>query len=161
MTISGSRSGPLGRSVILATALCASALTYSGEPATSLYGPHPPSYPKVPFENKPCQSLSANEERALGLAADTPGKPDRAPATLPIDNICTYRELQVGYMTEIDYRTNSNANRSSSRTAPADLPGAFYDRQGGLWFTKNGYYVVLSHSLKLSEQAARIIVGKL
>jgi streptogramin lyase len=61
----------------------------------------------------------------------------------------------------IDYRTNMDANRSSSRSAPADLPGAVYDRQGGLWFTNNGYYVVLSHSHQLSEQAARIIVGKL
>jgi hypothetical protein len=161
MTISRSRFGPLGRSVVLATALCASALAYSGEPATSLFGPHSPSFPKVPFGNKPCQSLSANEERSLGLAADTLGKSDRAPANLPFDNICTYRELQVGYMTEIDYRTNMEGNRSSSRTAPADLPGAFYDRQGGLWFAKNGYYVVLSHSHQLSEPAARIIVGKL
>jgi hypothetical protein len=161
MTISGSRFGSLGRSVVLATALSASALAYSDEPATSPFGPHPPTYPKVPFGNKPCQSLSANEERSLGLAADTLGKPDRAPGNLPFDNICTYRELQVGYMTGIDYRTNMDANRSSSRTAPADLPGAFYDRQGGLWFTKNGYYVVLSHSHQLSEHAARIIVGKL
>ena len=148
MSIPGSRFGPSGRSVVLATALCASALAYSGEP-------------KVPFGNKPCQSLSANEERSLGLAADTMGKLDRAPANLPFDNICTYRELRVGYMTEIDYKANMDGNRSSLRTAPADLPGAFYDRQGGLWFTKNGYYVVLSHSQKLSEQAARIIVGKL
>jgi hypothetical protein len=126
-----------------------------------------PTPPKVPFGNRPCQSLSQIEQKqieqqALGYSEPVPGKPDRAPATLPFDNVCFYRgHVNVGYMTKIDYDTNNGGNRSTSRTAPSDLPQAFYDKQGGLWFTKNGYYVVVSGSHKLLEQVARIIAAKL
>ncbi len=160
MTTSASSFGSLARSVVLAVAFCAPALASGGDPTTPLFGSHPPVY-KVPFGNKPCDSLSAEELRSIGASTNPPGKPDRAPANLPFDNICTYSGFSVGYMSEIDYTSNLNGNHSTSRTAPADLPGAFYDRQGGLWFTKNGYYVTLEHSHELSEKAAHIIVGKL
>src|ERR1700676_2117152 len=46
-----------------------------------------PTLPKVPFGNRPCQSLSASDQMSLGFSS-TPGKPDRAPGTLPFDNLC-------------------------------------------------------------------------
>jgi hypothetical protein len=39
--------------------------------------------------------------------------------------------------------------------------GAFYDKQGGLWFTKNGYNVVVAGGSTYVEKTARIIAGKL
>jgi hypothetical protein len=122
--------------------------------------------PKVPFGNAPCKSLSEDEQKeleqkALGYARPVAGKADRAPATLSFDNMCSCSgNVNVGYMTQADYNTNKDGNRSSSRTAPSDLPGAFYDKQGGLWFAKDGYYVVVSGSHKLVEQAARVIAAK-
>ena len=119
-----------------------------------------PTLPMVPFGNQPCQSLSAADLENLKLPSAAPGKSDRAPATLPFDNLCFYRGIHVGYMTQIDYDSNQQGNRSSSKTAPADLPGAFYDQQGGLWFAKNGYYVVVSGSA-LDEKLAGVINAKL
>jgi hypothetical protein len=122
---------------------------------------------KVPFGNVPCKSLTQEEQqsleqKALGYARPTPGKPDRAPATLPFDNVCFYSSyVNVGYMTQADYETNSTANRSASQTAPGDLPRAFYDNQAGLWFATNGYYVTVKGSKKLREEAARVIAAKL
>jgi hypothetical protein len=161
MITSISSLGSLVPVVVLSIALCAPAVASNGDPTTPLFGSHPPTYPKVPFGNKPCESLNAEELRSIGASTNTPTKPDRAPANLPFDNVCTYSGFSVGYMTEIDYTSNMHGNRSTSRTAPTNLPGAFYDRQGGLWFTKNGYYVTLEHSHELSEKAAHIIVGKL
>jgi hypothetical protein len=125
-----------------------------------------PILPKVPFSNKPCESLSPADRAGLKMADTVQVKPDRAPATLPFDNICTYwnggsKDAQIGYQTKIDYDTNSTGNRSTTRKAPADLPGAFYDGQGGLWFTKNGYYVVVSGRAALREPVARLLAGKL
>jgi hypothetical protein len=125
-----------------------------------------PTLPKVPFSNKPCESLSPADRASLKMPETVQGKPDRAPATLPIDNICTYSNSgsqysQIGYQTKLDYDTNSTGNRSKTRQAPADLPGAFYDGQGGLWFTKNGYYVVVSGRSALREPVARLLAGKL
>ena len=161
MTTSISSFKSLVRSIVLATALCAPALASDSNPTTPLFGSHPPANPKVPFGNKPCESLNAEELRSIGASTTAPIRPDRAPATLPFDNLCFYGGFSVGYMTEIDYTSNMRGNRSASRMAPTDLPGAFYDRQGGLWFTKNGYYVTLEQSHVLSEKAAHIIVGKL
>jgi hypothetical protein len=146
-------------SVATRTPFCAAlvaTITLGGQPAP----------PKVPFGNRPCESLSAADETGLKLSTPVTAKPDRAPATLAIDNMCTYthggsRLAQVGYMTQMDYRTNSEGNRSTSRQAPIDLPGAFYDKQGGLWLSKNGYYVVVSGKSDLREPVARIIAKKL
>src|SRR5215469_15234485 len=125
-----------------------------------------PILPKVPFSNKPCESLSAADRATLKMAGTVQDKPDRAPATLPFDNICTYlnggsKDAQIGYQTKVDYDTNSSGNRSNTRQAPADLPGAFYDGQGGLWFAKNGYYVVVSGRAAFREPVARLLAGKL
>jgi hypothetical protein len=125
------------------------------------FGNKEPTRPKVPFGNQPCQSLSVADLQSLKMSSSPPGKPDRAPATLPFDNLCFYGRMHLGYMTQIDYDSNKEGNRSSSYTAPADLPGAFYDKQGGLWFTKNGYYVVVSGSHDVDEKLARAIAAKL
>jgi len=122
--------------------------------------------PKVPFGNKPCESLSAADQAALKMTTPVNAKPDRAPAKLAADNICTYTHggtklVQVGYQLQVDYATNNETNRSKTRQAPTDLPGAFYDGQAGLWFSKNGYYVVVSGKAALREAAARIILKKL
>lgn len=129
-------------------------------------GAQKPTAPKVPFGNHPCDSLSAAEQTELKLSTPVTAKPDRAPATLAADNMCTYthggtRLAQVGYMTQQDYEANHGGNRSTSKQAPADLPGAFYDKQGGLWLSKNGYYVVVSGKSELREPAARLIAKKL
>lgn len=122
--------------------------------------------PKVPFGNQPCQSLSQDEQQGLeqsawGYSRPVPGKPDRAPAGLPYDNVCIYNGFNVGYMTQVDYQTNHDGNHSTQRADPPGLPGAFYDKQGGLWFATNGYFVVVAGSHKLEEAAAHAIAGKL
>ena len=121
---------------------------------------------KVPFGNQPCQSLSAADQKTLQFPETLTGRPDRAPATLPYDNVCTWdhggtRYVQIGYQARIDYDANRSGNRSDKHEAPADLPGAFYDRQGGLWFAKNGYFVVVSGKSKLREPVAKLLVAKL
>lgn len=126
-----------------------------------------PTPPKVPFGNAPCKSLSLDEQKqveqkSLGYARPVPGKPDRAPATLPFDNVCFYTGyVSVSYMTQVDFEANRDGNRNPKRTAPTNLPQAFYDKQGGLWFAKSGYYVVVSGKAKLVEPAASIIARKL
>jgi hypothetical protein len=125
-----------------------------------------PTLPKVPFGNKPCQSLTSSDEATLKVSGPLDRRADRAPATLPYDSFCSYTHggtlvTQVGYQTKLDYDANSSGNRSTTRKAPADLPGAFYDRQGGLWFTKNGYYVVIAGRSAFREPVARIVAGKL
>ncbi len=125
-----------------------------------------PEQPKVPFGNQPCQSLSSDDHAALKMFTPVHADASRAPSTLRIDNVCDYlhanqRQVQVGYMTKGDYDLNSDGNRSTERKAPGDLPGAFYDKQGGLWFSKNGYYVVVAGKRDLREPAARAIAGKL
>ena len=139
--------------------------------AMALASPHQsragaPETPRVPFGQQPCQSLSAADQATLGMPAPVTTQAFRAPATLPIDNVCNYfhggtRYAQVGYQAKIDYDTNSTANRSTKHQAPADLPGAFFDRQGGLWFAKNGYYVVVTAKSAMLEQVARTIAAKL
>ncbi len=128
--------------------------------------PEVPTLPKVPFGNQPCQSLSSADQAALKMTGPVVAKPDRAPATLPFDNMCTYvhggtRYAQVGYQVKADYDLNSSGNRSTDHQAPGDLPGAFYDKQAGLWFVKNGYYVVVSGRSELREPVARVIAAKL
>jgi len=122
--------------------------------------------PKVPFGNQPCQSLSAADQATLGFPGTLTGRPDRAPANTPHDNVCTWdhggsRYVQIGYQAKIDYDANRSGNQSDKHQAPADLPGAFYDRQGGLWFAKNGYFVVVSGKSKFREPVAKILVAKL
>ena len=122
--------------------------------------------PKVPFNNQPCRSLTPADQVTLKMDGPLKETPFKAPGDLKLDNVCSYyhggtRVAQIGYMTKADYDGNSHSNRSTSRQAPADLPGGFYDAQGGLWITKNGYYVVVSGKQALREPVARLIAGKL
>jgi hypothetical protein len=122
--------------------------------------------PKVPFNNDPCQALTATDQATLKIQGPIQATPDKAPANLKSDNICAYthggtRVSQIGFMTKADYDANSNGNRSKTHQAPADLPGAFYDGQGGLWIAKNGYYVVLAGKSALREPIAKLLAGKL
>ncbi len=122
--------------------------------------------PKVPFNNDPCQALTAADQATLKIDGPIHATAGRAPGNLKSDNICDYthggtRVSQIGFMTKVDYDANSNGNRSKTHQAPADLPGAFYDGQGGLWIAKNGYYVVLAGKSALREPIARLLAGKL
>lgn len=122
--------------------------------------------PKVPFAHQPCQSLSQDEQKqiemqALGYATPVAGKPDRAPATLPFDNVCIYHDFSVGYMSQDDYQVNHDSNRSTEHADPRDLPDAFYGKQDGLWFRKNGYYVNVEGRGRLQEPVAKAIAAKL
>jgi hypothetical protein len=122
--------------------------------------------PKVPFNNDPCQALTATDQATLKIQGPIQATPDKAPANLKSDNICAYthggtRVSQIGFMTKADYDANNNGNRSKTHQAPADLPGAFYDGQGGLWIAKNGYYVVLAGKSALREPIAKLLAGKL
>ncbi|MGA9836797.1 MAG: hypothetical protein WBQ26_05740 [Gemmatimonadaceae bacterium] len=118
---------------------------------------------------------------AYGLAAVAAlalvgwGKPGRARAGMPTGPSMfapssldpregpTVSKVPFGnkYMTDDEHRVNRDANQSTSHHAPADLPGAFHDEQGGLWFAKNGYYVVVSGANAFKEPAARVLAGKL
>jgi hypothetical protein len=125
-----------------------------------------PTPPKVPFNNQPCQSLAAADQVTLKMNGPLKATPGRAPGNLTFDNVCSYdhggtRVSQIGYMTKGDYDLNGPGNRSTTRQAPTDLPGAFYDDQGGLWIAKNGYYVVVSGRQAFREPVARLIAGKL
>ena len=122
--------------------------------------------PKVPFKNDPCQALTAADQATLKIDGPIHATPGRAPGNLKSDNICDYthggtRVSQIGFMTKADYDANSNGNRSKTHQAPTDLPGAFYDGQGGLWIAKSGYYVVLAGKSALREPIARLLAGKL
>ena len=64
-------------------------------------------------------------------------------------------------MTDMDYETNRTGNQSTSRTVQSNLPGAFYDGQGGLWFTTKGYYVVIAGRDMYKERVAQFIIAKL
>ena len=122
--------------------------------------------PKVPFDNKPCEALTTADQASLKMPTPLKVAADRAPAKLTFDNVCSYSrggtlESQVMFQTKGDYDMNSTGNRSTEKQAPADLPGAFYDKQGGLWFAKNGYYVVVSGRREWREPVARTIAKKL
>lgn len=121
---------------------------------------HKLAVPKVPFANQPCQSLSATDLRGLGVAASS-GRPARAPAELPYDNLCVFGKVVVAYVTQRNYESNQQHNINASRTPPKGLPGAFYDKQGGLWFAKDGYYVVVSGSGDVEVKAAGMIAARL
>jgi hypothetical protein len=86
--------------------------------------------------------------------------------SLTYDNACRWysggTELTlIAYMTQEDYDGTSQTMRSKENVAPTDIPGAFYDRQGYLWFAKNGYYVEVGAGSKSRESVARQVAGKL
>ena len=126
----------------------------------------PSDLPKVPFAHQPCQSLSQDEQKriemqAQGYATPVQGKPDRAPGNLPFDNVCIYHDFSVGYMSQGDYQVNHDGNRSTEHADPPDLPDAFYGKQDGLWFEKNGYYVNIEGRHRLQLPVAKAIAAKL
>ncbi len=136
------------------------AATAPADSSAALLGaPKPPTPPKVPANNQPCAVLSIDELKGLGISGATP-RPDRAPANLPYDNLCFIGGVHYGFMALIDYQTNQTSNRDASKAAPADLPGAFYDGQGGLWFAKDGYYVSIGAN-DLAEKLASAMAAKL
>lgn len=171
----GARAGAvlfLGVAVVLAAG-CGSGRTPARAPRDSASLPargtarpaDRPDQPPVPFGGAPCQSLSSAEESRLGMRDPVGATPGRAPDTLPLDNLCTYSHggrpyVRVGYQTMVEYDL-SNSYRSTSHRAPTDLPGAFYDRQDGLWFSLHGYYVVVTGEPRFREPVARAIAGKL
>ena len=52
-------------------------------------------------------------------------------------------------------------NFSGSGVRKCRTAEAFYDAQGDLWITKNGYYLVVSWRQTFREPVARLIAGKL
>jgi hypothetical protein len=133
----------------------------------AMTGHNQPAAPKVPFGGQPCQSLTPAEQQSIGMPANASAKASGGSSGTAVDNACAYADnsllVGISYGTQADYDMNSSGNRSADRQAPSDLPGAFYDGQGGLWFATHGYYVHLDGlgSSKFREPAARVIVGKI
>lgn len=123
--------------------------------------------PKVPFGHKPCQTLTQEEQRSLGIHAPVPGTASRSPDDLPYENTCSYEPevgaLAIEYTTRDAYDNQRENLRKASHVAPADLPGSFYDVLGNLWFAKDGYYVAVTNvGLMVSvEKVAAVIAAKL
>lgn len=126
-----------------------------------------PALPRVPFNQQPCQSLSAADMTALHFPTPVHTVPYKeTPDSLPYDNACRWynggTELAlIAYMTQEDYDGTSQSMRSTQHVAPTDIPGAFYDQQGYLWFAKNGYSVEIGPGSKSREAVARLLAGKL
>jgi hypothetical protein len=122
-----------------------------------------PALPKVPFGNQPCQSFSQGEQQHLGLGKPVPGKSSHSPDDLGYDNVCEYSDQTIEYTSRNDYIEQRDHLRSSQHAAPADIPGAFYDVLGNLWFAEKGYYVVLPNNVAAAtrEKAARVVAAKL
>ena len=133
----------------------------------AMTGRNRPAAPKVPFGGQPCQSLTTAEQRSIGMPAAVTAKALGGSGGAAVDNTCAYADnsllVGISYATRADYDMNSSGNRSADHQAPTNLPGAFYDDQGGLWFATHGYYVHLDGlgSSKFMEPAARVIAGKL
>lgn len=119
--------------------------------------------PKVPFGKQPCQSLTAGELKSAGIAKPKPAKPGREPEKLAFDNTCDFGYLTVIYTTRSDYENQKKTLRSQRQNAPADVPGAFYDVLGNLWFAKDGYYVGIPNTVADADKVkvARAILAKL
>lgn len=121
--------------------------------------------PKVPFGNRPCQSLTTDEIKNLGIAKPAPAKPEpgHEPNDLTFDNTCDFGYQTLVYTTESNYEAQRNELRNPRHNAPADLPNAFYDVLGNLWFEKKGYYVTVPNNASdsVKEKMARMIIAKL
>jgi hypothetical protein len=123
--------------------------------------------PKVPFGQQPCQSLTAADLAALNIEANAHSVSYReSPDSLPYDNACRWtiggNELaRVSYMPQSDYDATSQSMRSKQNVAPGDIPGAFYDQQGDLWFAKNGYFVEIGPTSRSREAVARRVAARL
>jgi hypothetical protein len=135
----------------------------AAQPPAALAQQASPGLPRVPFGNQPCQSLSQTEQQHLGLGEPVPGKPGHSPDDLSYDNDCEYSDQTIEYTTRDDYVYQRDHLCNTQRAAPADVPGAFYDVLGNLWFAEKGYYVVLPNNVAAAtrEKAARVIAAKL
>ena len=121
--------------------------------------------PKVPFGNQPCRSLTAGELKDLKIAKPPPTTPEpgREPDSLAFDNTCDFGYQSLVYTTEGDYQNQKSELRNPRHNAPGDLPSAFYDVLGNLWFAKNGYYVTIPNNTAdaVKEKMARAVAAKL
>ncbi len=123
--------------------------------------------PKVPFNQQPCQSLSTADMTALNFPTTVHTISEKeTPESLPYDNACRWYNggsqlTRIAYMTQEDYNGTSQSMRSTENVAPTDIPGAFYDKQGYLWFAKNGYSVEIGSGTKSREAVARLVAAKL
>lgn len=121
--------------------------------------------PKVPFGNHPCRSLTAGELKGLGIAKPAPAQPEpgREPDSLAFDNTCDFGYQSLVYTTESNYEDQKSELRNPRHNAPGDLPSAFYDVLGNLWFAKKGYYVTIPNSTAdaVKEKMARAVAAKL
>jgi hypothetical protein len=133
---------------------------------TQLPARTPPALPKVPFSQQPCQSLSAADMAALKFSMPVRTVPYKETSdSLTYDNACRWyngsTELTlIAYQTQQDYDGTSQSMKSTEHIAPSDIPGAFYDTQGYLWFAKDGYYVEIGQGHP-REDVARRLVGRL
>jgi hypothetical protein len=157
--------------------LVLAACTHSGSPTTNAASADSPQanasadtdaasdLPKVPFGNQPCRSLSADELKDLGIAKPVPAKPEpgREPDGLAFENTCDFGYQTLVYTTRSNYEDQKSNLRNPRHNAPADLPDAFYDTLGNLWFAKKGYYVGIPNNTAdaVKEKMARVIAAKL
>lgn len=155
----------LASSLLLVLAAC----THSGAPGTTSASESQADTasdtPKVPFGSQPCRSLTPNEIRDLGVAKPEPAKPvpGREPDGLAFDNTCDFGYQTLVYTTESSYEAQKNELRNPRHNAPADLPNAFYDVLGNLWFAEKGYYVTVPNNAadSVKEKMARMVAAKL
>lgn len=121
--------------------------------------------PKVPFGKQPCRSLTSDEIKNLGIAKPAPAKPEpgHEPDDLAFDNTCDFGYQTLAYTTESNYEAQRNELRNPRHNAPADLPNAFYDVLGNLWFAEKGYYVTVPNNAadSVKEKMARMVAAKL
>lgn len=91
--------------------------------------------PKVPFGNKPCQSLTQEEQKSLGFNMPVRAAASRTPDDLAYENTCTFESVgafAIEYTTRQDYDYPHDNLHKASHAAPAGIPGSFYDMLGNL-----------------------------
>jgi len=162
------RSRMLALTIVLPLLVLA-ACTQSGTQNTASAGESQtgasPDTPKVPFGKQPCRSLTPDELNNLGITKPAPAKPEpgHEPDDLAFDNTCDFGYQTLVYTTESNYEAQRNELRNPRHNAPADLPNAFYDVLGNLWFAEKGYYVTVPNNAadSVKEKMARMVAAKL
>jgi hypothetical protein len=109
--------------------------------------------------------LAPDEIKNLGIAKPPPAKPTpgREPDELGFDNRCDFGYQFLVYTTRSNYDYQRDNLRNARHDAPVDLPGAFYDVLGNLWFAEKGYYVTVPNNTAdaVKEKMARMAAAKL
>lgn len=147
--------------------LVLAACTQSGTQNTTAVGESqtgtPSDIPRVPFGNQPCRTFSTDEMKKLGFTVPKPFEPGRDPDRLAFDNTCDFGYLTIEYTSQGNYKDQKDNLRNSGRHPPADVPDAFYDVLGNLWFAEKGYYVVIPNNVSDAEKekVAHAIAAKL